>query len=122
MRYRQCRPCFESLATAEFGQGTYADYDRSSWLSSHADKKLGDMVLPGSHHSGMSSTGVVGGLDIERAWMVCQSIDITEQLLYGIRFLDLRIHRSGLRVSHGPVEGMTLNFILGEVGVAFILM
>ena len=65
---------------------------RPKWMYQFHRKRLHHLVLPGSHNSATSSfhkkTTI---LPLERAWSRCQVLSIAEQLMGGIRFLDLKI-------------------------------
>src|SRR5437868_3354863 len=75
-----------------------------NWMSNNAerlkDKKLIEVRLPGTHHSGSFSITTLGW-----QFSVCQNTRIEPQLRGGVRFLDLRYGDytgiSGYRVCHG---------------------
>ncbi|XP_042237589.1 uncharacterized protein LOC121876511 [Homarus americanus] len=52
-------------------------------------RSLRSLVLPGTHNAGSYSLKDRG--DVVSAWVVCQDEDIISQLLYGNRYLDLRV-------------------------------
>ncbi|XP_063609211.1 uncharacterized protein LOC134783317 isoform X4 [Penaeus indicus] len=63
------------------------------WLWDNKDvlgsRSLRSLMLPGTHNAG--SYSVKDTDDVVTAWVVCQDEDIISQLLYGIRYLDLRV-------------------------------
>ncbi|KAK8738177.1 hypothetical protein OTU49_004085, partial [Cherax quadricarinatus] len=64
-----------------------------SWLFDHrqvlGNRSLRSLVLPGTHNAG--SYSLKDQDDVVSAWVVCQDEDIISQLLYGNRYLDLRV-------------------------------
>lgn len=118
------------------------DNDYSRWMENLPNEKqlcpLKDLVIPGSHDSGTfyldqemeigpdeSSTiqmlGSVFGKvakSVIHSWSVTQSMTIYEQLLSGIRYLDLRVayraEDKHIRVLHG-LYGWTIDQVLEEV-------
>lgn len=64
-----------------------------TWLYDHravlGSRSLRSLVLPGTHNAG--SYTLADDNDVVAAWVVCQDEDIISQLLYGNRYLDLRV-------------------------------
>nr|XP_045595248.1 uncharacterized protein LOC123756209 [Procambarus clarkii] len=64
-----------------------------SWLFDNrqvvGNRSLRSLVLPGTHNAG--SYSLRDSEDVVSAWVVCQDEDIVSQLLYGNRYLDLRV-------------------------------
>ena len=111
--------------------------DVSQWMEKLPnEKKLKDLVIPGSHDSGTFSLdkNMEIGPDepnlirkfgklvkpVVYNWSVTQSMTIYEQLRSGIRYLDLRVayrtadKNSEIRVLHG-LFGWTIDQVLDEV-------
>jgi hypothetical protein len=77
------------------------------------DLKLHQITIPGTHDSATL------GLDIGSE---CQSSTLLEQLIWGIRYFDIRVDASvgGLRVVHGGVHGSgNTNLYLKDVAQVF---
>jgi len=79
--------------TLNFGPA-FSSQDWMGLLDLSTDPKLGDLTIPGTHNTGT--------WDATRD-SKCQSLNIRQQLEYGIRFFDLRLAVSGddLRIWHG---------------------
>lgn len=52
-------------------------------------RSLRSLVIPGAHNAG--SYSLRDKDDVVSSWVVCQDEDVLSQLLYGIRYLDLRV-------------------------------
>jgi hypothetical protein len=65
----------------------------SAWMTQHAaklgDKKLFQLAIPGTHHSGFLSVSFWNR--IPGIWSICQRMSINDQLNIGIRWFDLRV-------------------------------
>jgi len=72
------------------------DYSNANWcaslLSNHQDAKLAGLAIPGSHDSGTSQSD---NNYIADHYNVTQDWSIINQLILGIRYLDLRCTRAG---------------------------
>ena len=118
------------------------DNDYSRWMENLPNEKqlspLKDLVIPGSHDSGTffldqnmeigpdesSAIHTLGSIfgkvakSVIHSWSVTQSMTIYEQLLSGIRYLDLRVayraEDKKIRVLHG-LFGWTIDQVLDEV-------
>ena len=118
------------------------DNDYSRWMENLPNEKqlspLKDLVIPGSHDSGTffldqnmeigpdesSAIHTLGSIfgkvakSVIHSWSVTQSMTIYEQLLSGIRYLDLRVayraEDKKIRVVHG-LFGWTIDQVLDEV-------
>lgn len=118
------------------------DNDYSQWMENLPNEKqlcpLKDLVIPGSHDSGTffldqnmeigpdesSAIQTLGSIfgkvakSVIHSWSVTQSMTIYEQLLSGIRYLDLRVayraEEKTIRVLHG-LYGWTIDQVLDEV-------
>ena len=83
-------------------------YNRSNWMSliseEEGKKSLCRFSIPGTHNSGTEKT-IKGGV------AHCQNFSIQQQLLDGIRFLDIRLKNDGenLQLYHGS-ENCHVNF------------
>jgi hypothetical protein len=77
------------------------------------DLKLHQITIPGTHDSG--TKGLAVGTE-------CQSSTINEQLIWGIRYFDIRVDSStsGLRIVHGDSHGSgNTNLYLKDVAEMF---
>ena len=118
------------------------DNDYSRWMENLPNEKqlcpLKDLVIPGSHDSAaffldqnmeigpdessmIQTLGSIFGKiakSVVHSWSVTQSMTIYEQLLSGVRYLDLRVaYREGdkeIRILHG-LYGWTIEQVLEEV-------
>lgn len=62
----------------------------SDWMSIFKNRKIFELTLPGTHNSS-SSIRDYTGLNCIASRVCCQSRSITQQLISGIRAIDLRI-------------------------------
>jgi 1-phosphatidylinositol phosphodiesterase len=90
--------------------------DYSSWMGQVEDSRsLTNMTIPGSHDSGaLYSVADLAGK--------CQDLTIAEQLVAGVRYLDVRLQASNnaLYVVHGFInEGLSFESLLKSV-VSFL--
>ncbi|XP_037788494.1 uncharacterized protein LOC119583837 [Penaeus monodon] len=92
------------------------------WLWDNKDvlgsRSLRSLMLPGTHNAG--SYSVKDTDDVVTAWVVCQDEDIISQLLYGIRYLDLRVgyypdSPELLWINHDLVRWRPLVEVLGQI-------
>ncbi len=90
--------------------------DKSRWMQENLDvwgkRPLRQWVLPSSHDAAMYESGWVKSLG------QTQDLSIYEQLIYGVRYFDLRPRLSGgkLFMHHGPIVGPELAVALDDVG------
>ena len=93
-------------------------YPNKRWMgdlmaSGATNATLKRMVIPGSHGSASYSIPL---LNLGKT----QKISILEQLLCGIRFLDLRISsgkkKGAVNIFHGRLMGCSFEEVLGEIG------
>lgn len=105
---------------SEVGQGslfysTSTICDRASWMQDNltrlSEKTLRQLVLPASHDAAMHEGA---GLEVLGK---TQDLSIYEQLLYGIRYFDLRANWDGsdFYIYHGPIRGVKLSIVLEDV-------
>lgn len=122
--------------------GAMEDNDYSRWMENLPNEKqlcpLKDLVIPGSHDSAtffldqdmeigpdesptIQMLGSVFGKvakSVVHSWSVTQSMSIYEQLLSGIRYLDLRVayraQDKQIRILHG-LYGWTIEEVLAEI-------
>jgi 1-phosphatidylinositol phosphodiesterase len=92
--------------------GSTTDKAQASWMKGLNDSALlSSLTIPGSHDSGaFYSLADIAGK--------CQDASISDQLSYGVRFLDVRLvnYKDSLYVCHGIVnEGMKFSSLLKEV-------
>ncbi|XP_063873407.1 uncharacterized protein LOC135107458 isoform X2 [Scylla paramamosain] len=93
-----------------------------TWLYDHravlGNRSLRSLVLPGTHNAG--SYSLADDNDVVASWVVCQDEDILSQLLYGNRYLDLRVGyypetRELLWINHDLVRWRPLQDVLDAV-------
>jgi len=84
-------------ALTEFGWCDYTPSINSdnSWMSNISkDTRINQINIPGTHDSGTYAVhynSVPAQYEIRKHWAKTQDLDIYEQLLYGIRYLDIRL-------------------------------
>eukprot|EP01083_Nonionella_stella_P316887 1151394_1 len=97
------------------------------------DLRLFDIILPGSHHSGMyesairtnptpskdsyfSAISFLNDTDRYIKWSIRQHGSIYDQLLSGCRYLDVRLEKSGSEYyAHHGMLGASLTYILADI-------
>ncbi|MES2998275.1 MAG: phosphatidylinositol-specific phospholipase C domain-containing protein [Pseudomonadota bacterium] len=91
--------------------------DQSDWMKEiHDDTRLTELAIPGTHDSATfnfeKSDAISYKILIDS--VVTQTLTISQQLQYGIRFLDLRVRHSGdsLVMHHGSFD---LRIMFGDV-------
>lgn len=100
------------LTTLWFSTSLFTN--RASWmqdrLSTLGNTRLGDLVLPASHDSGMYLSGIA-------ALGKTQQLSLYGQLTAGVRYFDLRIMKSGRSfvIYHGPIIGPPLSEVLADI-------
>ncbi|KYB29346.1 PI-PLC X domain-containing protein 1-like Protein [Tribolium castaneum] len=62
-----------------------------AWMSNFGDLRIGDMMIPGTHNSGAWRTKLPGF----KNYVLNQDKSMWEQLVYGIRYFDIRVGRYG---------------------------
>ena len=85
----------------------------AAWMSFiDGNTKVVDVVIPGSHDSGTYSMR-----DYSDCYAQTQEYNLTAQLLFGMRYLDLRckLKEGQVIINHGPVTGRTLSNILNQI-------
>lgn len=141
--HSSCASSLDHEDSFEFiGVSALNDSDYSRWMENLPNEKqlcpLKDLVIPGSHDSGtffldqnmeigpdesptIQTMGSVFGRiakSVVYSWSVTQSMTIYEQLLSGIRYLDLRVayraESKQLHILHG-LYGWTIDQVLEEV-------
>ncbi len=104
----------ENLNTIWFSSSKI--FDRSNWMRDNYSKigniPLKNLTLPASHDAAM----YLGGLSFS-TFGKTQSLNIYEQLKYGIRYFDLRpgVDNGILSIYHGSVLGPLLEEVLDNV-------
>ena len=89
-------------------------FDPTNWLSHFSDFRVVDLpIIPGTHNSGASQFLATAILP----WVRNQHRSIADQLLLGVRFLDLRLHavKDEVRISHTADTVETLANVLATV-------
>jgi len=94
-------------------------FQKQSHLSKNQKAKLKTMLIPGSHDSASYS---ISDQSIGSGVGKCQNVSVKEQLLAGVRFLDLRIASgktggglSGVNIFHGCMMGCPFEVVLDEI-------
>ncbi|KAF2360490.1 PLC-like phosphodiesterase TIM beta/alpha-barrel domain [Trinorchestia longiramus] len=82
------------------------------------DRPLEDLALLGSHNAG--SLKMTDSFDTFEAWVVCQDETILDQLLYGVRHLDIRLGYypdtpEKLWINHDAVRWAPFSTLLDDV-------
>jgi 1-phosphatidylinositol phosphodiesterase len=84
----------------------WVKYATRDWMASIPNSvKLHKISIPGTHDSGALFSGW-GDDDPEISWVKCQSWSIEDQLKAGIRYLDIRVRRTGesFTIYHGRYD------------------
>jgi hypothetical protein len=88
------------------------------------DKALRELMLPGTHNAGSYEVGYKSGTGARlKKYTLCQDESVFNQLVYGIRYLDLRVAHEAVKgrtemlwIVHGILKvGITLEEILQQV-------
>lgn len=92
----------------------------AEWMNCISDDTpLTEIALPGTHNSGAVDCKLLGNEDMPADWLSCQGGGIYEQLVYGARYLDLRVIYDSIRetvfCTHGLGYGITLESALADV-------
>jgi hypothetical protein len=102
--------------SGEFPLATWmGDLVEREKVSSTTKATLKRLVIPGSHDSASYS---IPNSTPGSAVAKTQNLTIKEQLLFGVRFLDLRIAssgRGGVNIFHGRLMGCTFEEVLDEI-------
>ncbi len=92
-----------------------AKNNNNDWMSKlDANKKLIDVVMPGTHNSASST---ISKWTLFSGVGRCQNLTVHQQLNQGARYLDLRVcgHQDDIMTCHGVVRGGKLPDFVGEV-------
>eukprot|EP00985_Skeletonema_marinoi_P016129 scaffold8574_cov85-Skeletonema_marinoi.AAC.3 len=98
------------------GSSSYPTNNNNDWMSKlDANKKLRDVVIPGTHNSASST---ISKWALFSGVAACQNLTVHQQLNEGARYLDVRIcgHKDDIVISHGIVKGGKLSDVVDEVG------
>ncbi|XP_063930654.1 PI-PLC X domain-containing protein 1-like isoform X2 [Zophobas morio] len=76
-----------------------------TWMSNFGDLRIGDLMIPGTHNSGAWK----GAPLLIRNYVLNQDKSIWQQLVYGIRYFDIRVGRygntsDGLYINHAFIK------------------
>ena len=91
--------------------------NKNDWISKlDANKKLRDVVIPGTHNSASST---ISKWSLFSGVAVCQNLTVYQQLNEGARYLDVRVcgHNNDVVTCHGIVKGGKLADVVDEVKV-----
>ncbi|KAL3356617.1 hypothetical protein AABB24_017330 [Solanum stoloniferum] len=91
----------------------YHVQDRKNWMSTLAPEKLhvNQIVWPGTHDS---ATDEIGIPFISRPFAQCQSLSIYQQLVTGVRVLDIRVQEDR-HVCHGILLCYHVDVVINDV-------
>ena len=108
--------CQFAYSTQKSSSRSRGDSNKNNdWMSKlHANKKLRDIVMPGTHNSASST---ISKWSLFSGVAICQNLSIYHQLNEGARYLDLRVcsHQNEIITCHGIVKGNKLSQIVDEV-------
>uniref|UniRef100_A0A1I8AUA7 PLCXc domain-containing protein n=1 Tax=Steinernema glaseri TaxID=37863 RepID=A0A1I8AUA7_9BILA len=129
----------EARVETDSTAGSSADFDGSNWMLALPcelrNAPLNTLSIPGSHNSGTYFLDARMPISADKSplfqlfasalprrrihsWATCQNLSVYRQLELGVRYLDLRVARTGggdpFRVVHG-LWGPTLHGLLYEV-------
>ena len=139
----RCGRCFRfprEPALNVFPGGDSDEYHQASWMGDLVRSEIANgkttnkatlkhLIIPGSHNSASYS---IPESKLCSAIGICQNLTIKEQLLSGIRFLDIRVgsgrkiprndgksssYSSGVNIFHGPLMGCAFEEVLDEISV-----
>ena len=88
---------------------------RADWMKGHHGRVLKSICLPASHQSGTALIDKkLKPIPLVEGWSRCQGYSIEQQLIGGIRFLDLRLmtHESDVWIHHNVIACVTLKSVL----------
>ena len=91
---------------------------RANWMLNHQHRKLPQLCLPGSHQSGTyHMEKKLKQIPMCEGWSRCQELDIYQQLVAGVRFLDLRLmnHDNDIWLHHNVVVCIKFHNVLLDV-------
>ncbi|KAK1273285.1 hypothetical protein QJS04_geneDACA009593 [Acorus gramineus] len=102
-----------SSAGDAFPGSDYRPPDHKNWMSGLDPGRLrvDQIVWPGTHNS---ATDEIGIRFISRPFARCQSLSIYEQLVAGVRALDVRV-QEGRRVCHGALATYGVDVVMADV-------
>lgn len=89
--------------------------NNNDWMSKlDPNKKLRDVVIPGTHNSASST---ISKWSLFSGVAACQNLTVRQQLNAGARYLDVRVcgHKNDIVTCHGIVKGGKLAGIVEEV-------
>ena len=105
----------KSSPPRSIGSSSYPTNNNNDWMSKlDANKKLRDVVIPGTHNSASST---ISKWALFSGVAACQNLTVHQQLNEGARYLDVRIcgHKDDIVISHGIVKGGKLSDVVDEV-------
>ena len=91
---------------------------RPNWMKRHRTNTLQNICLPGTHlSSSYKMASKLSRLPTVEDWCRCQHLNITEQLMEGIRFLDVRVmtHEGDIWTHADLITCMKLRDVLEKV-------
>lgn len=89
--------------------------NNNDWMSKlDSNKKLRDVVIPGTHNSASST---ISKWSLFSGVAACQNLTVRQQLNAGARYLDVRVcgHKNDIFTCHGIVKGGKLAGIVEEI-------
>ncbi|XP_010251897.1 PREDICTED: uncharacterized protein LOC104593635 [Nelumbo nucifera] len=96
-----------------FPSSDYHPPDRMNWMSGLNSQRIhiNKIVWPGTHDS---ATNQIGIPIITRPFAECQSLSIYDQLVWGVRALDIRVQHER-KVCHGPIASYSIDVVIRDV-------
>lgn len=91
---------------------------RPNWMKNHQGRIISYLCLPGSHQSGTyHMEKKLKSIPMIEGWSRCQKCDIYDQLMGGIRFLDLRLmdYEGDIWLHHNVVTCIRFKDVLTAV-------
>lgn len=98
---------------------------RPNWMANRKNElgplRFRDIFLPGTHNSGSYSINKVPTADtIVTKYAICQDEDILAQLIYGVRYLDIRVGYYGTAdpvwwINHGIIRIVSMQKVIDDV-------
>lgn len=73
--------------------------------------RVRDLVWPGTHDSATNKMGVAG---VSRPFARCQKLSIYDQLVTGVRVLDVRVEQDR-KVCHGPLKSYLVDVVINDL-------
>ncbi len=96
------------------------------WLALYPTRRLGELVMPGSHDAGVYRNAIVkksvAKVLAKKSKIACQDHDFLEQAKAGVRFFDARVYLKGSAPTLGHFAADSQHGILGGYGGSFVAL